>query len=387
MGQIYVDYIRGASGIFEKAPYVEKMVAYFDSLHMCCENKEIDKKNRKDCDKLVEKVDSTGVQFWREFYNKGLEQLTSLEEFAEEQKTAEDSSMLEYYSKTIQAKSDSSIENMKMTILIDSSDYRPYVAIGTILEKQGKYEEAIDWLSRGLNYTDDSSSLLLSVAYDYINIDNYCGAVPYFENYIRLNPDDLPNANNLTICYIRCDQTDKAIDLYRQMLQTDSTHSDALLGLGQYYRISASDRTKEAAQLSSEDKANEAKAKREEANAFFDSASTFYETHINTYPDNPAGYEEYGLISYIRGRYEKAAKSFKKLTELEPARVENWISLGDSYFNLKEFDGAISAYENAVKINKDNKQIWERLSFLYLEAGETAKKTKADKEVERLSRN
>lgn len=387
MSQIYVDYVTKASGAFEKAPYVEKMVAYFDSLRMCCGNEEIDKKYRKDCKKFIPQIDSSSVSFWREFYNKGLEQLTSVEEFTKEKSSTDDSAMIAFYDKTITAKSDSSIANMKLAVLIDSTDYRPYVAIGTVLEKQSKYEDAIEWLAKGLANTEDSSSLLLSVAYDYINLDKFCDAVTYFEHYNRLNPEDLPNANNLTICYIRCDQPDKAIAMYGKMLKVDSTHTEALLGLGQHYRVEASNKTKEAANLAGDGKDAEAKATREHANQLFDSAAFFYKIQISSHPEDPAGYEEFGLISYIRGRYEKAVEAFKTLTQLEPNKVDNWISLGDSHFNLKNFEETILAYEKAVQLDKERKVIWERLSDLYFETGKTDKKAKADKEVSRLTKN
>ena len=45
MGQIMVDFVSATPTAHAKAPYVEKMVAYFDSLRMCCGNEKIDKKN------------------------------------------------------------------------------------------------------------------------------------------------------------------------------------------------------------------------------------------------------------------------------------------------------------------------------------------------------
>ena len=44
MGQIMVDHIDRTSGLTEKAPYLETMVAYFDSLRIWCADKEIKKR-------------------------------------------------------------------------------------------------------------------------------------------------------------------------------------------------------------------------------------------------------------------------------------------------------------------------------------------------------
>ena len=384
MGQIMVDFVMAVPTAHAKVPFVEKMAAYFDSLRLCCSNEKIDKKYRKDCDNLVQNADSTEVRFWREFYNAGLEQLTSLQEFSNELANAQDSETVAYYSKAIDTKADTCMAYMSLALKIDSNDHRPFIAIGSILEGQKKYEEAIQWFQKGLAHTDDSSSMLLSVAYDYVNLDKYCDAIPYFEHYFRLNPTDLPNANNLTICYIKCEKYDQAIETYRKMLDVDSTHSGALLGLASFYRRDAGELTKKAKQLSDEKKEAESKATRERANIVFDSALQYYERHMKSYPDSLAGYDEYGLINYILGRYDKAANAFKKLGELQPDKVENWISMGDSYFSLNDFNNAITGYEKAVELSPDRKILWERLSFLYLETGKPDKKAKADKEIQRL---
>jgi len=147
MGQIMVDFVESKRTANEKAPYVTKMVAYFDTLRMCCDNKDIKKKYRKDCGKLVENADSTEVKYWREFYNRGIEQLNSVEEMAGEQMNASDPDMLEFLTTSIAAKADSSISNMKLAIQINSSDHRPFVAVGSLFERQEKYEEALSGLS------------------------------------------------------------------------------------------------------------------------------------------------------------------------------------------------------------------------------------------------
>ncbi len=385
MAQIMIDFATNASAPQEKEPHVIKMVAYFDSLRMCCSDENIDKKLRKECASQVKRADSTQVRFWREFYNGGLEQLASLQESSNELASATDSETIKFYKNDIDVKADTAIASMSLAIMIDSNDSRPYVAVGSILEGQKKYEEAIDWFVKSLKYTKDSSSMLLSIAYNYVNIDKYCEGIPYFEHFYRLNPTDLSNANNLTICYIRCEMDEKAMATYRQMLTVDSTHPEALLGLGNFYRRDAGELLKAARLLADEKKDAEAKTTRDKGNIIFDTAAQYYERYIRAYPDSISGYDEYGLINFILGRYDKAAGAFKKLAELNPANVDNWISLGDSYFSLNDFKGAIPAYEKAVELTPGNKVLWERLSFLYLETGNSGKKAEADKKLQGLN--
>ncbi len=385
MGQIMVDFIESKTTADDKSPYVNQMIAYFDTLRMCCNNKDIKKKYRKNCDKLLEEADSTKVKYWREFYNRGIEQLNSVEEMFSEQKNTSDSDMLEFYTTSITAKADSSISNMKLAIQLDSTDHRPYVAVGSLYEKQDKFEDAIIWLENAMAQTEDSSSLLLSIAYDYINLNEYCKAAPYFSKFLSANPNDLSNASNLTICYIRCDMMDSAMPVFEKMLAVDSAYPDALVGLGDFYRREAGLTLKKASEISG-DNPDEAVKIREEANELFDKSAAYYEKLITINPDSIRGHEEYALISFIRGRYDIAATTYEKLTGMEPDNIEHWISLGDCLLTLQKFKEAVFAYEKVVEINSERSIIWERLSDLYTEIrASAAKKAEAERNLKRLS--
>ena len=385
MAQIMVDFVESKTTADAKSPYVTKMIAYFDTLRIACDNKDIKKKYRKNCDKLIEEADSTIVKYWREFYNRGIEQLNSVEEMSSEQKNTSDSDMLAFYTTSIAAKADSSISNMKLAIQLDSTDHRPYVAVGSLYEKQIKYEDAIVWLDRAMAQTEDSSSLLLSIAYNYINLNEYCQAAPFFSKFLIANPSDLSNASNLTICYIRCDMMDSAMSVFEKMLAVDSAYPDALVGLGDFYRQKAGLTMKKASEISG-DNPDKAATMREEANEFFDKSAAYYEKLITINPDSIRGHEEYALISFIRGRYKIAAEVYEKLSVMEPDNIEHWISLGDCQLTLQKFKEAVVAYEKVVELDSEKRLIWERLSDLYTEIrASAAKKAEAEKNLKRLS--
>ena len=98
--QIYVDLVTGEPNPDLKKEHVNMMVTYADSLRLCCENPDVDKKYKKDCDKFLELADSTKIKFWREFYNLGVEQLSNIESLVEDLKTEEDSSTIAYIETT-----------------------------------------------------------------------------------------------------------------------------------------------------------------------------------------------------------------------------------------------------------------------------------------------
>jgi len=101
-------------------------------------------------------------------------------------------------------------------------------------------------------------------------------------------------------------------------------------------------------------------------------------------PDNKEAAQEYGVVCYVVGHFEDAARAFKKISELDPDDTDNWMSLGDCYLSTKLFTDAAVAYEKVIESEPSNKEILERLSALYLETGQKDKKKQVDQKLESL---
>ncbi|UCD62893.1 MAG: hypothetical protein JSW34_09025, partial [Candidatus Zixiibacteriota bacterium] len=276
MGQIMVDYLSRTSDPDKKLEYVERLVAYNDSLHLCCNNKEIKKKHRKDCDKFTALSDSTLELHWRESYNSGIEQLNRIGEIQRQLASETDSSMKAMLQSDLQANADSCVTFMRMAVLLKASDSRGYVGVGSAYEKTGESEKAIEWLQKGLSVVSDSSTVLFSIAYNYIQLDRFCDAIPFFKKYTELNPDDTITLYNLAACYNNCRFLDSAALVNRQILQYAPQNRNALNSIGQYFGQVARDASDSV--RSYQDAGNEEQkvlwtGKRNEA---FDSSAVYY---------------------------------------------------------------------------------------------------------------
>jgi tetratricopeptide (TPR) repeat protein len=379
---IMVDYVDKTSSPSEQIPYVEKMVANFDSLKMCCVNEDVKKKYRKDCDELIQKADSTLVKYWRQFYNAGITQITVIGELEEEWQADPDPDAKEEHDANVQANVDSCLSNLQMAIIIDPTDHRAFVGLGSLYESKRDHAKAIEWMKKGLEVSEDRGQLLLPIAYNYINMDDYCGSIPYFAEHCRNNPEDLSTAGNLSVCYNNCDMPDSAAALFKTMLEQDPNHVGALAGIGERHRKAAS--VYRSGISKTEDEA-EAKRLQELSDQSFDSAAAYFRRIGEINPDTSLGLESYALISYVRTRYDEAAAAFDRLTKIQPDVVDHWISLGDCHLNLQDWASSAAAYEKVVELQPDNKTIWERLSGLYVELKDNAGKAKAEEQVKRLS--
>ncbi|MCK4461672.1 MAG: tetratricopeptide repeat protein, partial [candidate division Zixibacteria bacterium] len=288
MGQINVDYIEKSPSPMDKKPYVDRMVAYFDTLHQCCDNDEIKKKYRKNCKKYIQHADSITVMYWREFYNAGVEQLTVMDEISDEIELAEDSASRSYLEANLQANMDSCVANLELAITIDPTNHQTYIGIGSAYEKTGNHDKALEWQEIGLEKSPDNvkASMSLSIGYTYINMDQYCDAIPHLKNYLADSTTDTTWMYNLSICYNNCGHYDSALAIYGDILQVNPNHSKVLSGVGRYYNELAR-RSSDSANFYS-DKGDESLkqdwlARKDEA---FDSSHTYYKRAFQANPDD-----------------------------------------------------------------------------------------------------
>lgn len=383
--QMMVDYIEKTPALKDKIPYVEKLVAYNDSLHTCCENKKIKSKYRDGCDEYIELSDSLKVKYWRQFYNDGINQMNIVEDRQQQIKNETDSIYIAELQKEVVANADSAITNIKLSLDIDDSDYRGYIGIGSVYEKLEDYEQAIEWLEKGLEKIDDRTMLLNNIAYDYIMMNDYCKAIPYFKEHIELVPTDTSTMTNLAICYNNCGQYDSALAVNHQILSVAPNNVDALSQIGRYFNQMVRNASDSASYYQKEG-ANEAKAKEfnQLRNDYYDSSIVYFKRVTEITPDDILAQEQYGTICALREQYGEAALAFRKLTELKPEHAEYWRYLGDCELKNKKYAEAAAAYEKVVEANDSDLVTWESLAALYHELGETAKAKAAEAKIKSL---
>jgi tetratricopeptide (TPR) repeat protein len=385
MGQIMVDGIETTPNLEAKGTYLEKMVAYFDSLKMCCDNKKIKKNYKKDCKDFITIADSLRIKYWRQFFNDGIRQLGFAEESQKDLKSVTDSSARSFIEEGLKVNVDSSIENMKLSIVAIADSARPYLIIDKAYGMKGEYQSGIEWLQKGFDKSDDPATIQLSIAYDYIMMNDYCGAIPYYRDYIANTPEDVSTLKNLAICYNNCGMYDSAVAVFNNILTIEPENADVVSSIGRYYNTLARAASDSVLKYQQEDNNEMTKTWIDKKQTAFDSSRVYFRRAFEIKPDISTA-EQYGLVCALLGDYEEATIGFKKLTELEPQRVDNWTSLGDCHLSLKQFKEAASAYEKAVELEPDNIRVWEHLIDLYFETKQTAKKAEAEKKLKELKR-
>ena len=380
--QIKWDLAGEKANLKERLPLVAQAIAFADSLAWTCTNAEIKKDYRKDCEKLDEQMDSIRVAQWRDYYNDGVAQITEVEQQMEAVKVETDSAALAYYQTRLDAITDSCQDNMAIAIVINSADVKPYIGLATINERTGKFDRAIEYLKRALPLAADRNQILTSIAYDYIQMNDYCASIPWFREYIDSmtgmaeviqDPTNreavISTMQNLAICYNNCKEYDSAYAMFGRILEFKPDDVAALVGAARYQQH----RGRQAGDSSrvSREGGNDAASKnwQDIRDKRFDTARVYLKQAFELSADDAAVASEYGLMAAILQKYEEAKIAFTRATQLAPQEVDYWVSLGDCNLTLRDWPGAAEAYEKVVEFRPDDKAVWERLADLYEASG------------------
>jgi protein O-mannosyl-transferase len=138
--------------------------------------------------------------------------------------------------------------------------------------------------------------------------------------------------------------------------------------------------------------ANELKAERAaketEANlrnAILDSAIAHYRRALEIHPGYTEVFEQLGLAYYYRGMDSAAFQNVRKAIEAEPLRSTAYNSLGTLYFErAKNYQKALELYLHAVKLNPNYIDGWRNVGAAYGTLGQFDKAIGAFQQVLRL---
>ncbi|HIE27316.1 TPA: tetratricopeptide repeat protein [Candidatus Poribacteria bacterium] len=95
----------------------------------------------------------------------------------------------------------------------------------------------------------------------------------------------------------------------------------------------------------------------------------FLEQRISTNSRTPEFYNNIGIIHLANSEYQRAIISFEQALALLPNSVDALIGLGDSYFQLGQFDLAVEKYESAFGQNEIDASLHFKLGLTLSKSG------------------
>ncbi|MDN3665496.1 tetratricopeptide repeat protein [Algibacter miyuki] len=196
-------------------------------------------------------------------------------------------------------------------IISDDTFVGAYIERGKVLEKLGRYEDAIENYTLTLTLDDPTSFALLHIGYCYEKLGNDELALQYYDRTV---------------------------------------HEDPLLDKGWIAITKFYNRRKN-----------------------YQRALYFINKAINIDSENVTYWKLYSQINQRLSFFEEAERGFKKTLELGNYELNTWLSRGDLLIKLGEPDAAIDNFEQAVEFHPDTAELEYRLAGLYLALNESNK--------------
>ena len=102
----------------------------------------------------------------------------------------------------------------------------------------------------------------------------------------------------------------------------------------------------------------------------FEDAKSHFEHALDSYGENGAILNSYGVVTANLGDNESAKESFRKAVQIDPTFLDAQKNLAEIYIATKEYEKGIAAYQEILKQHEDDTESLLNVARLYFETGD-----------------
>ncbi len=201
--------------------------------------------------------------------------------------------------------------------------------IAYILEKQERYDEAIECLQKAVKIDKKRNDIYLMMANLLEMKGEYGKAIEVIEEGLEQDDKDIDLIFRLGVVMDRADQKEMGLQQMRRVLEIDPNHVEALNYIGYAYA---------------------------EQGLRLDEAMTLIKRALELAPERGYIIDSLGWVYYQQGLYDEALQSLKKAFSLEPDEPEIVEHLGDAYFKKAQYENSLQMYQKALSLNHSDKE-------------------------------
>lgn len=265
-------------------------------------------------------------------------------------------------------------ESMEMAISnkVDSTDI--FFELGTAYEELGDLNRAAE------NYEKYAKSELatpfspwLKLAQIYVRMNQTEKAINAYREALKINPDDFNSNYNLAKLLAENNQLEEAEVMFKKL--AEKNQKDAITYYGQimqmYDRAGKYDKAVEAAQKIVELNPQNEVAKYNLAIMYdrlgqLEEAARTLDECLAIKSDYTYAWFNLGIIYDKMKKHSEAVEAFKKYTALAPDDPSGWLNMGLEYMLMKDFERALPNLEKSVSLKPDNAIAQYNLGIAYI---------------------
>jgi tetratricopeptide (TPR) repeat protein len=230
---------------------------------------------------------------------------------------------------------DAAYENL--SFLSPESNYFVHARIrmASILQEQGKTDEAIDLLREVINLKQGHPRLYLMLSTLYEGREQYQAAMSVLKEGLTHNARDTDLLYRMGIVLERLKRNTECLENMEMILTIDPHHADALNYIGYTYA---------------------------DKGIHLDKAQEFIEKALKYKPDSGYIIDSLGWVYFQKGLYDRALIELKRAVKLTPDDPVINEHLGDAYFKVEQYERALETYNRALVLeNADQEKLKEKI--------------------------
>jgi Flp pilus assembly protein TadD len=189
----------------------------------------------------------------------------------------------------------------------------------------GYWRNSVTLLSRAVAVTDRNWLAMNNLGISYIDLGQYQQAIKYFQEALRIMPDDAKTWNSLGVAYDELGQYQQAIGCFQEALRIKPDNAKTWNNLGV-----------------TSGKLGQLKQ-----------AIGYFQEALRIKPDDAETWNNLGISHSMLGQYQQAIKYFQEALRIKPDDAEMWNNLGVAYDELGKYRPAIECFQKALRIKPD----------------------------------
>ena len=206
-----------------------------------------------------------------------------------------------------------------------------YITKASILSQCGAYHDAVTALKKALEVTsDDHDMILMTLAIEYQNLQNYDKAIEYLQRSLEINCDNEDAIYEMGYCFEVSKRQKEGVIAFSKLIDRSPYNAHAWFNLGASYQSLEN----------------------------FERALVAFDYVIVIDEDFHAAYFNKASVLVRLERYEEAIELFKKALNFEILDSLIYFYIGDCYENIEDPKNALLHFEKALKKDDSMSEAW-----------------------------
>jgi serine/threonine-protein kinase len=165
---------------------------------------------------------------------------------------------------------------------------------------------------------------------------NYEQAADEYRRAIEIDPGNDDAYGGLATVYEQLGRLDQAEKLFRQAISARPGYWATYNWLGLFYL----------------------------AHARYDNAAAMFTQVVSLVPDSFTGYSNLGAAYIQQGKYDQAVTTLERSLNIRPT-AKAFSNLGTAHFHMRQYGESAGDFEQAVKLDEKNYELWGNLGDAY----------------------